>query len=137
MLRYRVDGRRLALAHPKLGPEVAALLRIPPLEETVHEVLDSFGAAPDLESIQVTRSFIFALCKQACRHACCDANCSVEARNLDHAFDVRCALHGAELYDNRVMAMECYFGDDEETSGTQHLATSQCTIASSVVVSKQ
>lgn len=87
MLRYRVDGRRLALAHPKLGPEVAALLRIPPLEEIVHEVLDSFGAAPDLESIQVTRNFISAFCTEACRGACCDANCSVEAFNLYHAFD--------------------------------------------------
>ena len=49
----RVDGRRLALAHPALGPHVAALLGIPALEDTISEVLDALGATSDLESIQV------------------------------------------------------------------------------------
>lgn len=51
-----MDAGRLALAHPKLGPAVAATLRIPALEHVVEEVLDSFGASDDddLESIQAS-----------------------------------------------------------------------------------
>ena len=52
-----MDGRRLALAHPRLAAGAVALLRIPALEDVVHEALDSFGALPDLESIQVVRGF--------------------------------------------------------------------------------
>jgi hypothetical protein len=52
----RVDVRRLAVAHPKLSPTVAATLHIPALEDVVVEVLDSFGASNDngLQSIQVS-----------------------------------------------------------------------------------
>ena len=54
--RCRVDAGRLAVAHPKLGPAVAATLDIPALEHVVVEVLDSFGASGDnqLQSIQVS-----------------------------------------------------------------------------------
>jgi hypothetical protein len=51
-----VDARRLAVAHPKLGPAVATTLDIPALEHVVVEVLDSFGAPSDnqLQAIQVS-----------------------------------------------------------------------------------
>jgi hypothetical protein len=51
-----VDARRLAVAHPKLGPAVATTLDIPALEHVVVEVLDSFGAPGDnqLQAIQVS-----------------------------------------------------------------------------------
>lgn len=48
-----MDVRRLALAHPKLGAEVAAALCIPALEDTVAEVLDAFGSDQQLQAIQV------------------------------------------------------------------------------------
>ena len=54
--RCRVDAGRLAVAHPKLAPDVATALDIPALEHVVVEVLDSFGASGDnqLQSIQVS-----------------------------------------------------------------------------------
>lgn len=73
----RVDARRLAVAHPKLGPAVATMLDIPALEHVVVEVLDSFGAPGDhqLQSIQVS--------------ACDACGVPVLTRGTSRAFDVR------------------------------------------------
>lgn len=93
--RCRVDAGRLAVAHPKLAPDVATALDIPALEHVVVEVLDSFGVSGDnqLQSIQVSacdacgvpalardasgalalRPVTFRLCQVASAHVClCD-----------------------------------------------------------------
>lgn len=69
-----MDGQRLALAHPRLGRDVMALLCIPALEDTVHEVLDSFGAAPTLESIQasIEPRYVISHALQASKYCECE-----------------------------------------------------------------
>lgn len=60
----------MAVAHPKLPPEVVELLGIPALEHTVQEVLDDWTAqSPSLDALQV-RHCVFSCCEQRVTHWC-------------------------------------------------------------------